>query len=72
MGNEFGDPPKWVREGRTGPGPLAPRYATRKGRRAARKQWHQQSSSSGCVVAAIAFVSPVVAFVGMFGYWLFT
>lgn len=31
------DVPRWRREGRTGPGPLAPRYASRKDRRTVRR-----------------------------------
>lgn len=33
MGWEWDDTPQWRKEGRTGPGPLAPRYASRKDRR---------------------------------------
>lgn len=37
MGLEFDDMPKWAKQGRTGPGDAAPRYASRKDRRKVRK-----------------------------------
>lgn len=37
MGNDWDDTPKWRKEGRTGPGPLAPRYASRKDRATVRR-----------------------------------
>lgn len=37
MGWEWDDTPKWRKEGRTGPGPIAPRYASRKDRATVRR-----------------------------------
>lgn len=39
MGNSWEDPPlpRWRKEGRTGPGPIATRYASRKDRKTVRK-----------------------------------
>lgn len=48
-------PPRWVREGRTGPGPIAPKYAKRKDRAQVRKDYAKKSGD-GCAVVAIGLV----------------
>lgn len=53
-------PPRWVREGRTGPGPIAPRYAKRKDRAQVRKD-HAKSQGDGCAVVALALGGGLVA-----------
>ena len=38
MGNDWETPiPSWRKQGRTGPGPIAPKYASRKDRRTVRR-----------------------------------
>lgn len=52
------DTPKWRQEGRTGPGPIAPRYANRKDRAAVRRGGSPGDGKGGCcpMVAAVRSV----------------
>lgn len=49
--------PKWRREGRTGSGPFAPKYSSRKARR-------QVRNDSGCAVLVIGALMAVAGVVG--------
>lgn len=54
------DIPDWRRQGRTGPGPFAPKYKSAKNRRAVRK-----GGDSGCLVWVAGALTSVGAVIGV-------
>jgi len=56
MGSDWRDP-EWKEQGRTGPGPFAPKY-TRQGRKMARKKnGMPKARGGGCVVVVLPFLA---------------
>lgn len=66
MAQEWNNP-KWRQQGRTGPGPAAPRYAKGKDRRAVQRGG-SPGDGKGCSVVAMALAGGVLAGIGMSAY----